>query len=85
VAEAPGAFTNEFLTTLKELSPKAQRYGQGFGQLAPGFAANFTVLNFTPYTVTKTTLKTKVGHSPFEGITFPGSVRAVFVLGDLLK
>jgi len=34
-----------------------------------------------PTTIRRADLKTKCGWSPFEGVTFPGSVAAVFVRG----
>jgi len=40
------------------------------------------VLNLKrPTTVRREDLKTKCGWSPFEGVTFPGSVEAVFLRG----
>jgi dihydroorotase len=48
----------------------------------PGHVGSLTVLNLRkPTTVTRDLLKTKCGWSPFEGVTFPGSVEAVFVRG----
>jgi dihydroorotase len=35
----------------------------------------------TPYVVTRESLKTKCAWSPFEGVTFPGSVRHAVVRG----
>jgi dihydroorotase len=47
--------------------------------------ASFTVLNLArPVTITRENLFTKCGWSPFEGVTFPGSVEAVFVNGRVL-
>ena len=63
----------------------AQFAGIELGNLAEGELANFTVLNFRPKTVTKHLLKTKCGWSPFEGMTFPGSVEATFVKGKRLR
>ncbi len=56
--------------------------GQGVGFLAPGYKANFTVLNLTkPQKIDSNFLKTKVKHSPFEGVTFPGSLECLFIGG----
>jgi dihydroorotase len=68
----PGAFINPY-----------QR--EKFGRLLPGFVGSLTVLDLRrPTTVTRAGLKTKCGWSPFEGITFPGGVAAVFVRGERL-
>lgn len=57
-----------------------------FGRVLPGFAASLTVLNLArPVTIVREELKTKCGWSPFEGLTFPGSVEAVFVDGRLIS
>lgn len=70
----PGEFVNPFTTPRK------------FGRLERGYMASLTVLNLShPWTVTAAELKTKCGWSPFEGVTFPGSVEAVFVDGRKLK
>lgn len=77
--ENPGDFFNHFLPSWKAISPA---YQHPVGYLRPGFRANFTVLNLKkPITVEEKNLKTKVGHSPFTGHTFPGSVEAVFLGG----
>lgn len=53
-----------------------------FGRVAPGYAASLTVLNMKrPATIRREDLKTKCGWSPFEGVTFPGSVEAVYCAG----
>jgi len=66
----PGQFVNPYAGGLK------------FGRIAPGYTASLTVLNLSrPTKVTRENLKTKCGWSPFEGLTFPGSVEAVFVRG----
>lgn len=66
----PGDFVNPYV------APKR------FGRIEPGDAAALTVLNLArPYTVRREDLKTKCGWSPFEGVTFPGSVEAVFIDG----
>lgn len=70
----PAAFLNQFL------SP--ERYGRGYGRIAPGFMGSLTVLNLhRPVTVTKKKLKTKCRWSPFEGVTFPGSVECTIIRG----
>ena len=72
-ATNPGAFVREFLP--REL-------GEGFGRIAVGYAGSLTILDTNkPYTVTRESVKTKCGWSPFEGFTFPGSVRATVLKG----
>ncbi len=67
----PGQFVNPYTGNLK------------FGRIEPGYTASLTVLNLArPTKVTRESLKTKCGWSPFEGMTFPGSVEAVFVRGQ---
>jgi dihydroorotase len=81
-AENPGDFQRQFLTTWKKLSVHYQKFGEGFGYLKPNYSASFTVLRLnSPTTVTKDGLGTKVKHSPFEGVTFPGRTEAVFFQG----
>ncbi|MDE1162993.1 MAG: amidohydrolase family protein [Acidobacteriaceae bacterium] len=71
----PARFVREFLP--KEL-------GEGFGAIAAGYAGSLTVLDMqTPYTVTRESVKTKCAWSPFEGFTFPGSVRATILRGKV--
>jgi dihydroorotase len=66
----PGTFVNEF---------RADRHGR----LLPGYVGSLTVLDLRrPTLVRREDLKTKCGWSPFEGVTFPGSVAAVFVRGE---
>ncbi len=56
---------------------------QKFGRLLPGYAGSLTVLDLAkPFTIRREDLKTKCGWSPFEGMTFPGSVAAVWVRGE---
>jgi dihydroorotase len=53
-----------------------------FGRLLPGYVGSLTVLDLKqPVTIRREDLKTKCGWSPFEGMTFPGSVAAVWVRG----
>jgi dihydroorotase len=68
-AANPGEFVNPYQS-------------EKWGRLLPDYVGSLTVLNLkTPTTVCRTDLKTKCGWSPFEGVTFPGSVEAVFVRG----
>lgn len=73
--ENPGNFANMFHS------------GTGkFGRIAPGYYGSLTVLNMRkPTTVTRGMLKTKSKWSPYEGITFPGSVAMVMVKGKPVK
>jgi dihydroorotase len=81
-AENPGDFQRQFLPTWKLLSSHYMKFGEGFGYLKPNYSASFTVLRTkAPITITKDTLATKVKHSPFEGVTFPGRTEAVFFQG----
>jgi dihydroorotase len=69
----PGAFVNEYRT-------------EKFGRLLPGHVGSLTVLDLRrPTLVRREDLKTRCGWSPFEGVTFPGSVAAVFVRGQRLR
>lgn len=66
----PGTFVNRY---------QPEKYGR----LLPGYVGSLTVLDLQkPTTVTRETLRTRCGWSPFEGVTFPGSVAAVFVRGE---
>jgi len=50
--------------------------------LLPGYVGSLTILDLkTPTTIRRDDLNTRCGWSPFEGMTFPGSVKAVFVRG----
>jgi len=81
-AENPGRFFNQFLESFKSLHPSFHQLGKGFGFVEKNYTANFTILNLKrPLTITKDFLKTKVKHSPFEGVTFPGSLESVFIQG----
>ncbi len=81
-AENPGDFHNRFLPSWKKLSSSYDTFGLGVGYLKPGFRANFTILSpKAPHTVTKDKLKTKVAHSPFLGVTFPGQLHSLFIGG----
>ena len=75
-------FFNQFLPSWKKLSPVFAEIGKGVGYLKSGFRANFTILNLNrPLLITKDKLKTKVGHSPFMNVTFPGQVEALIIGG----
>jgi dihydroorotase len=68
----PGAFVNAY-----------QR--EKFGRLLPGYVASLTVLDLqNPVTIRREDLRTRCGWSPFEEMTFPGSVAAVFVRGKMV-
>jgi dihydroorotase len=70
-SENPGKFVNPFVGPAKK-----------FGRIEPGYTASLTVLNLSrPTTIERSQLKTKCGWSPFEGVTFPGSVEALFLSG----
>jgi dihydroorotase len=72
----PGEFVNPYVAAFE---PGHLR----FGRIEPGYTASLTVLNLArPTTIRREDLKTKCGWSPFEGITFPGSVEAVFLRGQ---
>jgi len=71
-SENPGAFQGRFYSYLR-------------GKLEVGYEASFTVLNLNkPIKITNERLKTKVGHGPFNGVTFPGQLEALFVAGKKL-
>lgn len=54
------------------------------GELAEGYYADIVIFDpNTPYTVTKENIRYKCGWSPFEGHTFPGSVKSTYVNGVL--
>jgi len=73
-SENPGSFVNPYI------SPKK------FGKIEPGYTASLTVLNLKqPVTIKREDMKTKCGWSPFEEITFPGSVEAVFIEGEKVR
>lgn len=69
----PGDFVNPYTAPRK------------YGRLEPGYVASLTVLNLKrSVTIRREDLRTKCGWSPFEGVTFPGSLEAVFVAGRRL-
>jgi dihydroorotase len=72
-AANPGAFVNDYQQDKR-------------GRLLPGYVGSLTVLDLRrPVTIRREELLTRCGWSPFEGTTFPGSVAAVFVRGQLMK
>ena len=76
-AANPAAFVREFLPS---------GFGLGYGVIAPGYVGSLTILDMnTPYTVTRESVRSKCGWSPFEGFTFPGSVRATVLRGKVRK
>ena len=53
-----------------------------YGRLLAGYVGSLTVLNLKkPITITRESVLSKCGWSPFEGMTFPGSVEEVFLRG----
>ena len=73
----PGTFVNKFLPAT---------LGKGLGKIEAGYAGSLTILDLNkPYAVHREAMKTKCGWSPFEGFTFPGSVRATIVMGKVYK
>ncbi|MDP9249527.1 MAG: amidohydrolase family protein, partial [bacterium] len=72
-SENPGGFWGEFT-------------GEKYGRIEEGFVGSLTVLDTArPLTVQKEMLKTKCGWSPFEGVTFPGSVAMTIIKGQVYK
>jgi len=71
----PGRFVREFLP---------ESLGKGFGSIEPGYVGSLTVLDpMKPYLVTRESVKTKCGWSPFEGYSLPGSVRCTVIRGKV--
>ena len=67
----PGEFVNPYCSPLR------------FGRVEPGYTASLTVLNMSrPCTFERKDLFTKCGWSPFEGVTFPGSLEAIMLRGE---
>ncbi len=70
-AENPGNFINKFLTTKH-------------GKIEENYTGSLTILDMNkPTTITKENLKTKCKWSPFENITFSGSVHMTIVKGKI--
>jgi len=71
----PGRFVREFLP---------ESLGKGFGSIEPGYVGSLTVLDpMKPYLVTRESVKTKCGWSPFEGYSLPGSVQCTVIRGKV--
>jgi dihydroorotase len=82
----PGKFLNQYIPTLELLNEsccnKKGVYGRGFGEIAQGFLANFTILNTRQsITITADYLKSRCAQSPFLGETLPGVATSMFVRG----
>lgn len=55
-----------------------------YGEIKEGYVGSLSILDINkPVTINKDTLKTKCGWSPFEGLTFPGSVVVTVVKGKI--
>ncbi|MFN8369649.1 MAG: hypothetical protein U0T83_03380 [Bacteriovoracaceae bacterium] len=81
-SEKPGEFFNQFLDEWKRYFPEYNRFGKGIGKIAPGYSANFSLLNLNlKHIITKNSLYTKAKSSPFLNREFPGRVEKVFLLG----
>lgn len=84
-SENPGIFFNRFMKSWSEFDHRFNGFGKGLGFLEKGYSADLTVLNLnSAWTVKDEELKTKVGHSPFTGVTFPGKVSKVMHKGNWL-
>jgi len=72
-AENPGKFFSQF---------RRNKYGK----VKEGYVGSLTIIDMNkPVTITKENLKTKCGWSPFEGITFPGSVVMTVIKGKVYE
>ena len=79
----PGRFVSRFLRTWKDLDNSYNALGNGFGELKEGYSASFTILNRKkPLTIHNNMMKTNVKWSPFNGISFPSSLEALFINGN---
>jgi len=55
-----------------------------YGKIEEGYVGSLTILDLNKsITITKDRLKTKCGWSPFEGVTFPGSVTMTIIKGKI--
>jgi dihydroorotase len=82
-AENPGRFFNQFLPSWRGIDPIFESMGHGVGFLETGYRASFTILNLNrKLKLEAALLKTKVGHNPFLGVEFPGSLEALFIGGQ---
>ncbi len=69
----PGQFLNRF-------------FNIKYGKIAEGFEGSLTIINSRrPITINQSNLRTKCGWSPFENISFPGSVMATILKGKVYK
>jgi dihydroorotase len=69
-AANPGEFVNPYQS-------------EKHGRLLLGYVGSLTVLNLKrPTTIRREDLRTRCGWSPFENVTFPGSVEAVCIRGQ---
>jgi dihydroorotase len=67
----PGNFLNKF-------------QGELYGKIEEGYVGSLTILDMNkPVEVKREILKTKCGWSPFEGLTFPGSVKMTIIKGKI--
>ena len=58
----------------------------GKGRIEVGYDADLVLVDLQKSaTIRNAEQETKCGWSPFEGVTFPGSVEAVFVDGRILR
>lgn len=70
-SQNPANFLNQFISNKH-------------GKIEEGYAGSLTIIDLNkPTMITKDKLKTKCGWSPFEGITFPGSVIMTIIKGTV--
>jgi len=69
-AERPGKFLGRYLPTRH-------------GKIEKGFVGSLTIFRDFPWTVRRSTLRTRAGWSPFEGRTFQGRVSHTIVRGKI--
>lgn len=81
----PGKYINTYFARQVGRG-EAKHYGKGFGKIEKGYIGSFTILDTkTTIKVTRKSLKTKVGWSPLEDWTFPGSIKNVIHFGKVIK
>lgn len=69
----PGKFISQFIENK-------------YGKIRKGYEGSLTIIDMgKPVTITKKILKTKCGWSPFEGVTFPGSVIMTIIKGKIYE
>jgi dihydroorotase len=72
-ARNPADFFNKFTETK-------------YGKIEAGYVGSLTIIDTNkPILVNKEMLKTKCGWSPFEGVTFPGSVAMTIIKGKIYE